>query len=305
MPTKRWGGFSPPAACVSLSSVQIVLAIAYGFALLWGALWGSFLNVVVYRLPAGLSVVRPRSRCPGCLRPIVWWQNVPIVSWALLRGRCFHCKMAISLRYPAVETVVAALSVAVVMPWLPIALQGDLEPWRLVIAVLGEQAFVFALVAIALIDADTFMVPDVISLPLVILGLLLSVVVGPARGVSWQIAGTGALLGGGGLLVIQWGYARLTGREGLGTGDVKLLAAIGAVLGIVALPAVMLLAALQGLGFALVYALVSGGKVKEERGLASLRHLALPFGPFLALAAIQWLLLRPVWLQLGHRYLGL
>jgi leader peptidase (prepilin peptidase)/N-methyltransferase len=271
--------------------VQPILAIAYGFALLWGALWGSFLNVVVYRVPAGLSVVRPASRCPHCLTPITWWQNIPVLSWAVLRGRCFACKAPISPRYPAIETLTAALSLAVVVPWIPAWISGFVPPWQVLVAVLGEQLLVFTLLAIALIDADTFLVPDALSLPLPILGILLAVVVGEARGVTWQQAGAGALVAGGGLLAIQWGYAALTGREGLGTGDVKLLAGIGAFLGLASLPAVLLLASLQGLAFALIYAGLARGKATEERGLQSLRHLALPFGPFLAVAAVQWLML--------------
>lgn len=271
--------------------MEPIVAIAYAFALLWGALWGSFLNVVVYRVPAGLSVVHPRSRCPTCKTPIAAWQNVPILSWLVLRGRCWTCKTQISVRYPAVEAVVAALSLAVVAPWLLPLLTGELPPWQVLVGVLGEQAFVFTLVAIALIDADTFLVPDPLSLPLPLLGLGLAFAVGDLRGVPWTQAAAGALVGGAGLLLVQWGYALLTGREGLGTGDVKLLGGIGAFLGLVALPAVLLLAALQGLGFALLYTLASRGRATEERGLQSVRHLALPFGPFLAIAAIQWLLL--------------
>ncbi len=274
--------------------MEPILAIAYGFALLWGALWGSFLNVVVYRVPAGLSVVKPRSRCPHCLTPIAAWQNIPVLSWTVLRGRCFTCKSPISPRYPVVETLTAALSVAIVAPWLPALLDGSVAPWQVLVAVLAEQLLVFALLAIALIDADTFLVPDVLSLPLPFIGLALALAVGPLRGVTWQQSAAGALVAGGGLLAVQWGYATLTGREGLGTGDVKLLAGIGAFLGLTSLPVVLLLASLQGLAFALAYALFSRGKATSDRGLASLRYLALPFGPFLAIAAVQWLLLHRI-----------
>ncbi len=281
-----------------------LLTITGIFALLWGALWGSFLNVVVYRVPAGLSVVKPRSRCPNCLTPIAAWQNIPIVSFALLGGRCAKCKIAISMRYPAVEATVAALSLAVVVPWLPLALSGQAEPWQIAGVVLGEQLFVYALVAIALIDADTFMIPDVLSLPLPLLGLLLAFAVGDMRGVDWRQSAAGALVAGAGLFAVQWGYAALTGREGLGTGDVKLLAGIGAFLGLTALPAILLLGALQGLAFAAIYVLASGRSAAADRGLASLRHLALPFGPFLALAAIQWLLLHRLFAPQLARLLG-
>lgn len=270
-----------------MSPVAVTVAAV---ALLWGGLWGSFLNVVIYRVPAGLSVVHPRSRCPHCRSPITWWQNIPVLSWLLLRGQCFRCKSAISMRYPVVEAVASALSLAVVFPWLPALIDSDFQSWRLWLVILGEQAFVFTWLAIALIDADTFLIPDVMSLPMPLAGVGLAAAVGAERGVSWQQAAAGALVAGGGLWLVQWGYGRLTGREGLGFGDVKLLAGIGALLGIHATGAVLFAAAVQGLLFALGYALASRGKAAEERGLQSLRHLALPFGPFLVLAAVQWLL---------------
>lgn len=271
--------------------MQLPIASLAVFVVLWGALWGSFLNVVVYRVPAGLSVVHPRSRCPKCETPITWWQNVPVLSWALLGGRCHTCKTWISVRYPLVEASMAVLALAVAWPWLPSVLSGDVPLWQGVTGVLAEQCFVFVLLAIALIDADTFLVPDALSLPMPILGLALAFALGPVRGVTWQQSAAGALAGGGGLLAVQWLYAILTKREGLGTGDVKLMAGIGAFLGVQALPAVLLAAALQGLLFVAGWSLVGRGKLAEDRGLASIRHLAMPFGPFLALGAVQWLLL--------------
>lgn len=265
-------------------------ALAALFALLWGGLWGSFLNVVVYRVPAGLSVVRPRSRCPQCLQPISWWQNIPVLSWLLLRGRCGHCRAPISLRYPAVEAVTALITLAVATPWLPALLQAEDVAWRPWLALLGELTFVYIWLAIALIDADTFLIPDSLSLPLPLLGLALAALTGEQRGVSWQHAAAGALVAGGGLWLVQWSYGRLTGREGLGFGDVKLIAGMGALLGLQAIPAVILAAALQGLLFAFGYAAFSRGAAVSDRGLQSLRHLALPFGPFLVLGAVQWLL---------------
>lgn len=271
--------------------LPLPLPFLAALALIWGALWGSFLNVVVYRLPAGLSVVHPRSRCPTCLTPITWWQNIPVLSWAFLGGRCHTCKTWISVRYPLVEGVTALLSLATAWPWLHALVAGDLLPWQAIVAILSEQLLVFAMLSIALIDADTFLVPDILSLPLPVLGLALAYVLGPVRGVSWQESATGALAGGGGLLAVQWMYAVVTRREGLGTGDVKLMAGIGAFLGVKALPAILLLSALQGLLFVGGWSLVARGKLAQDRGLASIRHLAMPFGPFLALAAVQWLLL--------------
>jgi leader peptidase (prepilin peptidase)/N-methyltransferase len=265
-----------------------ILAVAA--LLLWGALWGSFLNVVVHRVPAGLSVVHPRSRCPACETPIRALDNIPLVSWLWLRGRCRSCRTPIPVRYPLVEAVFALLILAQALPWLPALLSGE-GGWQVAVVLVGEQAALLLWVAIALIDAETFLIPDVLSLPMPLLGLALAAAVGNLRGVTWQQAGAAALLGGGGLWLVQWAYGRWTGREGLGFGDVKLLAGIGALLGAVALGPVLFLAAIQGLVFALAYAALSRGDAVRERGLDSLRHLALPFGPFLVMAAIQWLLL--------------
>lgn len=283
-----------------------------GFAFLFGLLWGSFLNVVIFRVPAGLSVVKPRSRCPSCGYQIPGWQNIPVASWLLLGGKCHNCKQPISVRYPAVEATVALLAMAVAWPWLPQLLPlvdpqiaselGVAADWRVLAVVLLEQAYLFALVAIALIDADTFLIPDPLSLPLPLLGIALAFVAGDLRGVSWQQAAAGAVLGGGLLLLVQWLYALATGREGLGTGDVKLLAGLGAFSGALALPALLLAAALQGLLFALVAALAGSLRPAAADGAPapSIRHMALPFGPFLVLAAVEWLLLHRLlepWLQ--------
>ncbi len=273
-----------------------VLTIVYGFVLFWGAAWGSFLNVVVWRVPNGMSVVSPPSHCPKCGHGLAWWQNVPVLGWAWLGGRCHYCKTGISARYPAVEAVTAALALAVAMPWVDGWASGELEPWRAGVGMVAEHAFLFACVAIALIDADTFMIPDALSLPLPLLGIGVALLVGDERGVGWQEAAAAAFIAGGGLLAVQWGYAALTGREGLGTGDVKLLAGLGAWLGLAALPAVLLLASVQGLLFAAGTAAVSRAGLTAERGVVSMRHVALPFGPFLVLGGVEVLLL--------HRQLG-
>ena len=262
-----------------------LLPFIYAVIIAWGAIWGSFLNVVIYRVPAGLSVVSPPSRCPSCEAPIRWWQNIPVLSFALLGGRCSSCKTPISMRYPAVEAVTAVLALAVAVPWVTAWAHGDLSAETAVAGGLLEHALVFALIAIALIDADTFMIPDTLSLPLPIIGIGAALWLGTARGVDWQSAAAGAALGGFGLLALQWGYAGITGREGLGTGDVKLLAGLGAWCGAAALPIIVFLAAIQGLCFA-VFAALTGQSLAAERGLASLRHVAMPFGPFLVLVVL-------------------
>ena len=271
------------------AAVDAFLAILYATVLLWGAAWGSFLNVVVYRLPAGLSVVRPASRCPHCETPIAWWQNVPVLGWAFIGGRCWTCKEPVSARYPAVEAVVAGLALAVAVPWISAWANGEVEPAVAIGGLLSEHLLLFALVAIALIDADTFLIPDVLSLPLPLIGVAAAVWIGAPRELSWQQAAIGAAVGGFGSLAVQWGYSAIAGREGLGTGDVKLLAGLGAWLGPAALAPLLLMASLQGLLFAGGQSLL-GNSLDQERGV-SLRHVALPFGPFLCLAGVQWLLL--------------
>jgi leader peptidase (prepilin peptidase) / N-methyltransferase len=267
-----------------------LVPFAYVVILAWGAVWGSFLNVVIYRVPAGMSVVSPPSRCPSCETPIKWWQNVPVLSFAWLGGRCGSCRTPISIRYPAVEGATAVVALAIAMPWVTAWARGEIGPEAAAAGILAEHLFAYAMISIALIDADTFMIPDSLSLPLPIIGIAVAFGLGDARGVSWQQAAAGAAAGGFGLLAIQWGYAALTGREGLGTGDVKLLAGLGAWLGLQSMPFVMFLAAIQGLLFA-AFAAMIGPSLTEERGLASMRHVALPFGPFLVLAGLQWLLL--------------
>ncbi len=271
-----------------------LIIIATMFVLAWGAIWGSFLNVVIWRVPAGMSVVSPPSHCPKCGHGLAWWQNVPVLGWAWLGGRCYYCKVAISARYPAVEAVTAALALAVSMPWLQGWASGDLEPWRAALGMGAEHVFLFTCISIALIDADTFIIPDVMSLPLPLLGIAVAVVLGEERGVQWQDAAAAAFVAGGGLLAVQWGYAAITGREGLGTGDIKLLAGLGAWLGLRSLPAVLLAASLQGLLFAAGAALLTpkaADGLAARRGLASMRHVALPFGPFLVLGGLEYLLL--------------
>ena len=280
-----------------------LLPLIYAVVIAWGAVWGSFLNVVIYRVPAGMSVVSPPSRCPSCEAPIRWWQNIPVLSFTLLGGRCGSCKTTISMRYPAVEAATAALAVAVAVPWVTAWAQGELETSHAAVGLLAEHLFVFVMISIALIDADTFTIPDSLSLPLPIIGLALALGLGDVRTVSWQQAAAGAAAGSFGLLAVQWGYAALTGREGLGTGDVKLLAGIGAWLGVQSLPVVMFLAALQGLFFA-AFASMTGPSLSEERGLASMRHVALPFGPFLVLGSLQWLLLHQQLLAVIGPWLG-
>jgi len=226
---------------------------------LLGACLGSFLNVVIHRLPRGQSLVRPRSRCPICARPIRALENIPLVSYVLLGGRCRGCAARIPWRYPVVEALGAGLTVAAV-----VTAASPLDA-------LARTMFVLALLAVVFIDLDCRIIPDAITLPLVVVGLLWSLV-GPLS--VWD-AVLGVVAGGGGLLLVAWGYQRLTGREGLGMGDVKLMGMIGAFLGWSGALSTVLLGSLVG-------TLVGLGLILSGRGN---RLTALPFGTFLAPAA--------------------
>lgn len=250
-------------------------------ALLLGLVVGSFLNVCIHRLPLERSVVWPGSACPACQAPIAWHDNVPVVSWLRLGGRCRACRAPIPARYPIVELLAAGLAVASV-------LRFGATPWAVV-------AFVFAcaLLVVAMIDLDHGIVPDAVSLPGILVGLAVSAWV--PGGVGLWNAIFGACLGGGLFWAVAAGYQRLAGIEGLGLGDVKLLAMIGAFLGWQSLPAVILIASLTGSAGGLAMMLGRRGRRRARRVFrrlgagALLRHLRrtpLPFGPFLALGAL-------------------
>jgi leader peptidase (prepilin peptidase)/N-methyltransferase len=281
-------------------------------ALLGGAV-GSFLNVVVYRLPAGHSIVRPRSYCPHCKTPIRAVHNLPVVGWLLLRGRCAACRAPISPRYPLVELLLAMLALALFHDFAG----GPMQPSTLLerdflLEVLGPFiayfGFAAALCAVLFIDLEHFVIPNEISLPFIPLGVVASAVFGESVGVGWLDSLWGAAAGAGVLLVVLWGYAWLTGREGLGGGDWKLLAMIGAWLGWAGLPFVVLVGSLLGLTWALLFRRsfaveelppdplearsATSGAIASGETPKRFRHLAIPFGPFLAVAALLLLLFR-------------
>lgn len=251
---------------------------------LWlGAAVGSFLNVVIHRLPLGESVVKPRSRCPSCRATIAWYDNLPIVSWLALRGRCRHCAAEISPRYPFVE--LATTSIAFVL----FARLG------VSVAFLVQFAFACALLVVAYIDLDHQIIPDRISLPGILAGLVAAV---PGGAPAMLDAVLGVLLGGGLLLTVAFVYERTTGREGMGGGDVKFLAMIGAFLGWQGVLLTLLLGSLLGSAIGIV--------LMTSRGAD--RKLAIPFGPFLSLGAlvtlfwghaiVQWYMTYAGWSQI-------
>ncbi len=236
----------------------------FAAAFILGAVIGSFLNVCIYRIPAGESVVHPRSRCPRCQTTIRWYHNLPVISWILLKGRCAYCGSAFSIRYPSIEALTGGLFALFLYRFGPHPI--TLVAWLLVAA----------LVAISFIDLDHQIIPDVISLPGIPIGFLCSFVI---PWVSWQSSLLGILLGGGILLAIAFGYEWLTRQEGMGLGDVKLLAMLGAFLGAPSILPIIFLASIMGtlVGVPLMLITRAG------------RKLAIPFGPFLASAALIYL----------------
>jgi leader peptidase (prepilin peptidase) / N-methyltransferase len=235
---------------------------------IFGALVGSFLNVVILRLPEpGESVVFPPSHCPRCHNSIKWYDNIPILSFILLRRRCRSCRQPISFQYPLVESAMALLSLAL------------FHKFGLGAAFAIYFPFAAALLAIIFIDIKHQIIPDVISLPGIILGFLLAFV-NPL--VSWQDAGLGLLIGGGSLYAVAAGYYLLTRREGMGGGDIKLLAMIGAFLGWQSLPFVIFSSSLTGTVAGI------GAMLKQKKG----GQTVIPYGPFLALGGLLYLFFR-------------
>jgi leader peptidase (prepilin peptidase) / N-methyltransferase len=263
----------------------VVLTIAFAI----GACVGSFLNVCIHRMPADESVVRPRSRCPRCGEPIAWYDNIPIVSWISLGARCRHCRATIAARYPLVELGTGALAVLSATVFGP-TLDG-----------LIAFAFSASLLLVSVIDLDHMFIPDEVSLPGILVGLAVSFLPGPPTPLESAL---GAALGGGVLWVVAWGYERLRGIEGMGLGDVKLLAMIGAFLGWQAIPAVLLIASVCGSLVGIVVVLRAGGRKARQRVVRRLgwrallpflqraaRRTEIPFGPFLAAGALVALFL--------------
>ena len=245
------------------------LAVSAGFppALAWpvvlalAAVLGSFLNVCISRLPRGESIVSPPSHCPGCKTPIRFYDNVPLVSFLVLRGRCRTCGSPISWRYFVVEGLAVALGVLVL--------------WALGPGWAALRAFVLGLILIAVtfIDLETQLIPDRVTVPGIVAGLALSLVPSP-RGLAWAVIG--ALVAGGIFYVIAVVSAMLLGQEAMGGGDVKLAAMLGAFLGWPHVLVAIFLAVMAG-GVGAVVLLVLRRKGRRDE---------VPFGPYLALGGL-------------------
>jgi leader peptidase (prepilin peptidase) / N-methyltransferase len=246
--------------------LQILLGV---YAAVLGLIVGSYLNVVIYRLPRGISTVSPRSRCPGCGAPIRAVDNLPLLSFLVLGGRCRSCRARISWRYPLIEAATATLFVACFLRY------------GLSFETAAAALFSALMLVLAVIDVDHMLLPDAITWPAIALGILLQPLLPWARlwdGPWGAVAGAafGALVGSGILLAVWGGWYLLRHEEGMGLGDVKMLAAIGAFLG------------WKGVAVALFFAALSGATV----GLALMAwgdygaRSKLPFGAFLALGGL-------------------
>ncbi len=247
----------------TLSTLEDIL-VPTMFAL-FGALWGSFANVVILRLPAGKSVVSPRSQCPHCGSLIRWFDNIPILSWLILRAKCRKCKAAISWRYPLVELIMSVLFLLayVKLGW----------SWTL----LEYLIFIFGLVTVSFIDFDHMILPDQFTLGGIVVGLL-GAALNPER--EFMPALWGVLLGGGFLWAVAYLYLVLRKQDGMGGGDIKLLAWIGAVLGVASIPFVILISSVVGSVVGILWSF------KVKKGMQT----TIPFGPYLALAALIYML---------------
>lgn len=234
--------------------------IIYIIPFVFGAVVGSFLNVCIYRIPEGISIVSPPSRCMGCGRLVPFYYNIPIFGYIFLGGRCAFCKVPLSLQYPFVEALTGGVAVALFVKF------------GLSLELFAMFVFSAALVVITFIDLRLKIIPDVISIPGIILGVILSFFM-TAPGVVNSLIG--AAVGGGFLLAVASAYFFMTGREGMGGGDIKLLAMIGAFLGWRAVIVTVLAGSFLGAVIGAAVMLIAGKNSKY----------ALPFGPFLAFGA--------------------
>lgn len=245
-----------------MESEWIYTPPVYAFLIFMGLAIGSFLNVVIYRLPLGKSIIKPRSSCPSCGHAIPFYLNIPIISWILLRGKCRYCKAPISPRYLFVELVSAVIVIGYFI-WLGAS-------WQF----LAYTILTLALLAVFLIDLDHYVIPDQITYPGIIIGLAFSFV-NPDITILGSVLGM--VIGGGGLLLIALLGDWLFKKESMGGGDIKLAAMLGAFLGWEKVLFVFVAASVIGL-FVSIFALYFSKSVRESRRI--------PFGPFLAAAAV-------------------
>jgi leader peptidase (prepilin peptidase)/N-methyltransferase len=239
-----------------------VVAVLVGIL---GLIFGSFLNVCIVRIPEERSVVTPSSHCPRCLAPIFWYDNIPVLSWLLLRGRCRSCEQPISARYPLVESLTA-------LAWLALLRTGHDPREFALYAMLAA-----VLIVITFIDIDFRIIPDVITLPLILIAPAAALII---KHITVVQSLTGIVLGGGILWAIAEGYLRIRKQEGMGLGDVKMLAMVGGLLGWEGALFTLVMGSVFGTVFGLTAMVIRGGRLDME----------IPFGPFLAAGCMLYML---------------
>ena len=236
----------------------VILVFMFGMCI------GSFLNVCIYRLPSSTSIINPsRSFCPQCNSAIQFYDNIPVLSYLWLKGRCRNCKASISIRYPLVELMTGILAIAILFKF-HLTLEGVIY-----------FVFTSSLLVITFIDIDHKIIPDIISLPGIPIGLAASFVL-PAM--TFKSSLLGLLAGGGSLLLVAWTYSLITRKEGMGGGDIKLLGMIGTFIGWKGVIFTIFAASLSGTLVGLIVMLLKGKNLK----------FAIPFGPFLSIGAMSY-----------------
>ena len=260
-----------------------------------GLAFGSFLNVCLTRWPEGESIVKPRSHCRNCSRTLAWWENVPLLSWIALRGHCRTCSSWIGLRYPAVELAVGVLWAAIVWPTLSTDIPVSFSPLGLVehlAAICGKMTLVFLLVGLAALDTEHLWLPDSVTLP----GILAGIVVTLVRRDSLVTTGRfnpsivalllnlafAILIAGGSIVLIHWLYRLVRRREGIGLGDAKLMAMLAAWLGLPGALLAFVIGVLLG-ALVAVYLLL---RSRFGHGTENPALLKLPLGTFLCIGGI-------------------
>jgi leader peptidase (prepilin peptidase)/N-methyltransferase len=269
---------------------------------LFGLVLGSFATCAGHRLAHGGSILTPaRSYCPACRTPLTWRENIPLLGWLMLRGRCRFCGTAIPARYPLTELASGVFALLAGLTFGPTP------------HLLAALAFATLFLVLSLIDLETMLLPDALTLSGALAALACSALLPRlwTLGIGWQASLLGAGLGGGGIWLIAWLYRRIRGMDGMGLGDAKLMLLVGALLGPLAVPVTLVLGAVFALPFGLAAARRNAGAEAEDDendegddervggyGLLT----AVPFGPFLCAAALLHLLAGP---YLLHWWLGL
>ena len=238
------------------------------FTFIFGLCIGSFLNVCIYRIPASKSISYPRSSCTSCNELIPFYDNIPVLSYLFLRGKCRFCREPISLRYPVIELLTGLFALITFLKY------------GLSLEALIYFVFIAALLVITFIDIDHQIIPDLISLPGIPIFFLASFVLSQ---INWLDSLIGILVGGGSLFLVAWIYSLITHKEGMGGGDIKLLAMIGAVIGWKGVLFTIFVASAVGTLAGILVML------KSRKGM----RLKIPFGPFLAIGGIAYIFLGP------------